>query len=538
MAKYDGIIIGAGPNGLTVGAYLAKAGFKILLLDRRYEMGGGLATELVTVPGFLHDTHAIFHLMVEYAPPLKDLGLEENYDLQWIYPSVQVAMVFLDGSSIILYQDIEKSCESIRKISPKDADAYKKFAEQASLVMDTFLAPATYHEAIPLLEQVAKMEKMEITRWIDELTGVSPKDIVDGIFENDKVRALFLSLATMWGLEYDLEGVGYLVPLMIDRATHNRLCRGGSHHLAHLMSKVIYEHGGMILASTEIKRIIIENGEAKGVELANGTVIEANKFVASSLDQHQTWFKLVGEKYLEPDFIQRLKDWQWEEWALFNVHLALHETPNFKAAAQHPDVNKALIVLVGYESEQDVVNHFEAIRRGELGEHGFKCCFPTIYDPTRAWPGKHIGLLSQEAPYNLKGDGAQGWYRVRREQAERNKAVLRKYAPNMTDDNVMVDYITTPLDIENKFPDMVKGGFKQGAYAPLQMGYQRPNEYCSRHFTPIKNLYVCGASTYSGGMVTFGPGYNAANRIAEDLNIEKWWQEPEHVRRAKEAGLL
>ena len=538
MKEYDGIIIGAGPNGLTVGAYLAKAGLKVLLLDKRYEMGGGLATEQVTIPGFLHDTHAIYHMMVDYAPALKDLRLEEDYNLKWIYPPVQMAMPFLDGSSIILYQDVEKSCESISKISPRDADDYRKFAEQADLAMDTFLGPATYHEALPLLEQVAKLETMEITHWLDELTGMTPKEIVDEMFENDKVRALFLYITTMWGLEYDLEGLGYLVPLMIDRATHYRLCHGGSHHLAHLLSKVIYENGGMVLAGVDIKRIVVDNGEANGVELTDGTIIEAQKFVASSLDQQQTWFKLVGEQHLESDFIQRLEDWQWEEWTLFNVHLTMHEAPNFTAAAQNPDVNNALILVVGYESEQDVVDHFETIRKGELGESGFNCCFPSIFDPMRAWPGKHIGLLSQEAPYDLKEGGAQEWYRVRREQAERNKAVLRRYAPNMTDDNVMADYITTPLDIENKLPDMVKGGFKQGAYAPLQMGYGRPNEFCSRHFTPINKLYVCGASTYSGGMITFGPGYNAANRIAEDLGIEKWWPEPDCVKVAREAGLL
>ena len=108
----------------------------------------------------------------------------------------------------------------------------------------------------------------------------------------------------------------------------------------------------------------------------------------------------------------------------------------------------------------------------------------------------------------------------------------------MTDDNVMWHSLSTPKDIENKFPQMVKGGFKHGAYAPLQMGYVRPNEYCSRHSTPIKKLYVCGASTYSGGMVTFGPGYNTVNRIAEDLGIQKFWQEPEIVTRAVEKGLL
>ena len=116
--------------------------------------------------------------------------------------------------------------------------------------------------------------------------------------------------------------------------------------------------------------------------------------------------------------------------------------------------------------------------------------------------------------------------------------LLRKYIPNLTQDHILWHYITTPLDIGNKFADMVKGSYKQGAYLPLQMGYLRPNEECSQHETPVKNLYVCGASTFPGGLITFGPGYNAANKIAEDLGVERWWGEPECVTKAKARGTL
>ena len=113
-----------------------------------------------------------------------------------------------------------------------------------------------------------------------------------------------------------------------------------------------------------------------------------------------------------------------------------------------------------------------------------------------------------------------------------------QYAPNLTDEHILWHYITTPLDIGNKFADMVNGSYKQGAYLPLQMGYLRPNEECSQHATPVERLYVCGASTFPGGLITFGPGYNAANKIAEDLGLERWWSEPECVRKAKAKGTL
>ncbi len=544
---FDGIVIGAGPNGLTTAGYLTKAGLKVAVLERRYEIGGGLATEHLTLPGLLIDSHAIYHMMVEYAPPLKDFELDKRYDLEWIYPELQVVMPFSDGTYLALYTDLERSYKSIEKISKRDADAFMDFARWSEEVVDLFLAPATYVNPSPALEAVTKMQANPLTEKLHELTEYTPKEIVDDIFENDKVRALFLYLATMWGLDYDLEGLGYLVPLMINRAWHFRLCKGGSHHIAHLLGKYISEHGGRVITGCIIKRIIVENGEAKGVELADGTIIRATKFVCSGINPHQTFFELIGEdivKEINPDLVTRVKDWKYSDWSFFTVHMALFERPHFKVADSNPELDNSLIYVVGYESEEDLVKHFEATKRGELYDGGFNCCFPSVHDPTRVHriPGsevKHIGLISLEcAPYNLKDGGPEGWYRVRREYAERLKAILRKYAPNMTEDNIAFDYVGSPLDTENKFPDMKQGCFKQGAYLPLQMGYARPNEYCSRHSTPIKNLFMCGSCTFSGGMITYGPGYCAAETIAEELGIEKWWQEPEHVKKAKEAGVL
>jgi phytoene dehydrogenase-like protein len=304
------------------------------------------------------------------------------------------------------------------------------------------------------------------------------------------------------------------------------------------MSKFIYDQGGMVIGNQLIKRIIIEDGAAKGVELEDGRVLEANRFVCSSIDPYQTFINLVGEQHLASDFVTRVKDFAWEWDSLFDVHLALDKGPQFAAAAADPEINNAFIYLVGYESEQELINHWEAVKRGELVDGGFNCCFPSVHDPTEAPPGRHTGLISQHAPYELKEGGAEAWYKIREQHADRCVATLRKYAPNIDEDNILWRYITTPLDIENKFADMVRGSYKQGGYFPLQMGYLRPNEECSHHRTPIENLYLCGASTYSGGCVIWGPGYNAANRIADDLGIGKWWPKPEVITRAEEKGLL
>jgi phytoene dehydrogenase-like protein len=152
----------------------------------------------------------------------------------------------------------------------------------------------------------------------------------------------------------------------------------------------------------------------------------------------------------------------------------------------------------------------------------------------------HTGLISELAPYRLKDGGPERWYnyRFKQEHARQCLDTLRRYAPNIKDENILDSYICTPLDIENKFLDMKEGSIKQGAYLTLQMGYFRPNQYCSSHRTPIGRLYVCGASSYSGGTVIYGPGYLAANAIVEDLGIRKWWPEPAMVTKAKQENLL
>ncbi|MEW6113761.1 MAG: NAD(P)/FAD-dependent oxidoreductase [Thermodesulfobacteriota bacterium] len=538
--EYDGIIIGAGPNGLTVAAYLAKAGLKILLLERRFEAGGGLATEQVTLPGFLHNTHAVYMPMVDYAPPLVDFNdyLTKDYDLEFAFPSPVMAMPFEDGTSLCLYQDTNKTCESIARFSNKDADTYRGIAERYRVLTEDFLGPATYERAKPAFEQLVTLQATDVGREISEITEKTPLDIVNDLFENDRVRCLFLYLSCMWGLHHDLEGVSYLVPLLINRAVNYRLVKGGSHHLAHLFTKVLYRHGGMIISPVKVKRIVIEGGKATGVELEDGTLYKASKFVASSLDPYQTFLQLVGPQNLEERFVTRTNDWKWEITSLFHVHLALDEAPQFDAAKSNPDLNNALITVLGYETEESLVRHYEAIHRGELYPGGFNCCFPSLHDPKQAPSGKHTALISLHAPHDLKDGGPERWYRIREHEAGRCIELLKKYVPNITDEKILWHYITTPLDIGNKFADMVKGSYKQGQYHPLQMGYLRPNEDCSHYATPIERLYVCGASTFPGGLITFGPGYNAANKIAEDLGIERWWPEPECVRKAKAKGTL
>jgi phytoene dehydrogenase-like protein len=536
MSKYDFIIIGGGPNGLAAAAYLSKAGQKVLVLERHLEVGGGLATEEVTLGGYIHNTHAIYHMMVDYAPVYKDLDLE-RYRCRYVYPDLQVAMPFSDGRALCLYSDVDRSCESIAGFSAKDAEAYREVCHRFKLYMDEFLAPGTYVPPLPPVEALIGLQSTDVGREIADLQHKSPREIVDDLFENERVRTLMLYLACHWGLEYDNGGLGFLVPLMLNRAVNSRLCIGGSHRLSNSIARVIQEDGrGDIRGTQIIKRIIVESGAAKGVELEDGTVYEAGKAVVSSIDPHQTFLKYVGEEHLSPELAFKVKNWHWEKWGLLGVHLALEEAPHF-TATNGGGIDRALMYVMGYETPDDLIEHWRAIEKGELPSRvGFNCCFPTVHDPSQAPPGRHTGVISEMVPFNLNGDSEQ-WYNLGRKETLRELclAALRRYAPNVAD-SVLWTYILTPMDYSNKYLNMVQGSIKQGAYEVFQMAVNRPNDECSSHRTPIKDLYVCGASVNPGGLVTFGPGYIAANVIAEDYGIEKWWREPEIISAARAKG--
>lgn len=537
--KFDAIVIGGGPNGLVAGSYLSKAGLKLAIVDRRGELGGGLATEEPECPGFFFNTHAVYMMMADFAPPYKDLDLEKAYGLKHVYPPLQFAMHFLDGRCLCIYSDLERTCQSIARFSKKDSNTYRDIYNRYKEYVDGFIAPATYVQPLPVIEQAAQMDQTEVGREITALSEKSPRDLVYELFEEDHVRTLMLYICCMWGLDPEQDGVGYLLPLYMNRASNYRLCVGGSHSLGQAMNKVILENGGRVFSPRKVRRIIIDNGEARGVELADGTILEAG-VVISTLDPHQTFQDLVKDENLESEFVESIKAWQYEHWSLLGVHLALEEAPQFTASLSDPEINKAFIHVLGYETPDDFLRHYKLVEDGKLDDRcGFHCSFPSMHDPVQAPPGRYTGLISQIAPYELEGD-CEKWYpyRFRLEMGQKKLEILRKYAPNLTQDKVRGIFVSTPLDVENKFPDMVRGSIKQGQYHPLQMGYNRPNAECSRHRSPIKGLYMGGACTYPGGTILLGSGYLAADAVVEDLGIKRWWPVPEMVTRARESGLL
>ncbi len=538
---FDVIIIGAGPNGLAIAAYLSKAGQRVLLLEKRLEAGGGLMTEQVTLPDFYHNTHALYMMMVDMAPVYEDFELATRWDVQHVFPELQVALLTQDGRALCFYRDVDRTCQSIARLSDRDAKTYREMYACYDEMMRRILGPQTYVPMDPAPLMAAKAQATELGRELSELAERTPVEIICEMYEHELVRTALLYMGTHWGLDYAQSGVSYMVPIYLNRMVNYRVTCGGSHRVSNALYKSIFAHQGQIRQSVRIDRILVDGGEAKGVLLEDGREYLASKAVVSTIDPHQTFLTYVGREHLEQEFVAMVENYMWEKWSLNNLHLALDEVPHFKAADEQPDVDQALFYILGFETVRELTDYYDAITAGRLPEpFGLTCTFPSVHDPYQAPPGKATAYVSQMAPYDLEDGGKDRWYGrdFRAARTEQMIELVSRYTTNTDRSRILKTYMTTLVDIENKYASMVKGGYKHGAYHPLQMGYLRPNQDCSQYRTPIKNLYVGGASVAPGGMVIWGPGYNCANAIAEDYGIEKWWPQPDMVRAAIEEGYV
>ena len=265
-SEFDVVIIGAGPNGLIAGAYLAKAGLSVAICERRFEAGGGLATEENLYPCYATNPHVLYHMMVDYMPAIRDFDLD-GPALTWIKPNAQTGMVFEDGSSMLLSRMVQDTKDSISKYSFKDAVTFGKVIRRWRRIVDDIVAPATYIPPMAPIEITMAMQRTEIGQEMLEIGEMSPLEIITDTFEHEKVRTLMLYASCMWGLDPSETGLGFMVPLMIDRAANKCYCYGGSHKFASALGREVVKNGGLILEAATVDKIIMENGRAVGVQI-------------------------------------------------------------------------------------------------------------------------------------------------------------------------------------------------------------------------------------------------------------------------------
>jgi phytoene dehydrogenase-like protein len=517
---YDGIIIGAGHHGLILGSYLAHAGLDILLVDRRLTYGGGLCTREVTLPGFYHNLHSINHFHISETPWFKDLNLDER--VTYVTPRYEFGQAHHDGSALVLGRDLEESVANIARFSKKDAATFREWNRKAEKITAQIFLPERYAEPLSKAERESLLSRTALGREFLEVSDRQPLDVVRELFENEHVRLLFLFKVSLFGT-WLVDTLSKTSPMgsvirAFDLDSGYQLCQGGSFNLARGLMETFIAAGGSFQPQVNISRIVIENGRATGIELADGRTVRAKQFVASTLDVHQTFEDLVGREQLPAAFLNKLDGFQYTAWSLFGLHLALDESPRFAAEKFDPNINRTLKWSIGAETMEDLFSAHQDVQAGRVPKLVQFGSGPlSLLDPTQAPPGKHTTYCWHVMPLN-PDLGGQSYESFKEEFSDKIIECFARYCPNMTSKNILGRYVYTGREYVQEMINMRGGDIFMGAFNAEQVMYN--------HFgyhSPIPNLYNSGSAGHPGGAISGGAGYISADLIARDLGIKPWW---------------
>lgn len=516
---YDAIIVGGGHNGLVCAGYLARAGMRVLVCERREIVGGAVCTEEV-IPGYKIDVGSSAHIMIHLTPIIGDLELN-RYGLEYIDMDPWGYHPLADQpGAIAFYRDFNKTYASIEKISPHDAEAYRTFNDFwrpiNEGVFDAFLNPPGM---LRLFGGVAKGQIMagQLQHSVETVRRLfsSYGQLISETFESEPMRAAMTWLAAQSGPPPDELGAGdffgWHTMIHQSGAMHPK---GGSGMLTQAMARSLEAAGGVVRLDAPVKRILVRGGRVEGVALENGETISA-PLVISNAHIVTTLIKLVGEQHLEPKLVARIKKIRIGNGFGMTVRCAAEELPDYLAApsgGQPHESHHGLQLLA--PNMQYVRDAYADYMRGEPSRDPavIAMTFSAI-DPVVAPPGKHtVFLWSQYFPYELAG-GKQ-WADTREHVADSILEVLYRYAPNMRG-KIIDRFIQTPLDLEQRLA-LLRGNVMHVEMSLDQMFMFRPLPELASYRMPIKGLYMTGASMHPGGGVFGAAGYNAAKVVLGD----------------------
>jgi phytoene dehydrogenase-like protein len=519
MQAYDGVVIGAGHNGLTLAAYLARAGLSVAVVERNAGIGGGCTTAEPALPGYRFNLHSNFFMGFRHSPLLRDLELH-RFGFSYIEPPVQQGAAFRDGTCIVIHKDLDKTCASLARFSKRDAETFRALHHLYSVGMRPLFTSLAFNAPLPL----------DMLR--DRLSGPQAKEflshaqhdlfsVVRKHFDDDRIRTLFTSYMHVITTE-NVVGGGIVFPLIFANVMEFTLPVGGSASFTDALGRVIESCGGTIATNAAAEEIVVRNGRAGAVRLANGDTIEGRRFVASAIDAPAT-MRMAGEDLFPEDVRRKLDSWHWGNHSLVTLHLALRDPPAYRCANFDPDIARAFNIFFGMDDIDQVRSCFDDCAAEKFPDvlMGNGACNSAV-DTTYAPADGHCAFWWPFAPYAIAGD-PKAWDRDKAEHTERVLGIWRTYASNLDDENVRAKYLFTPLDVERLNVNMVRGAVRMGAYIPSQLGINRPHPLLSGTRTPIDGLYLCGSSTGNGGGINGAPGYIAANAIADDLELERPW---------------
>jgi phytoene dehydrogenase-like protein len=518
--RRDIVIIGGGHNGLVTAFYLAKAGFKPLVLERRGQVGGAAITDEF-YPGFRCSTLA--HSAGPIRPDIvRDMQLEKH-GVRFIRPETCVTSLSPDGRPLSLSQDTNKSAEAIAVFSRKDAAKYAEFEQslvKISKVIAEALATTPPNIDHPsgrdlwsmlktgrALRNLGKRDMYRVLRW----GPMAVADLVAEYFETELLRAV-IAARGIFGTFLGPWSAGSSLQLLIRAASDSHpagssfFAADGMGAVTQAMAAAAKAAGVEIRTGAEVIEIRVEDGAATGVLLGTGEEIGANA-VISNADPKRTLLKLTDSTHLSPDFVQKLQHFRGNG-TVAKVNLALSGLPSFTALKNGS--GEALKGRIHIGPEIDYLERaFDESKYGNFSRQPYlEATIPSLTDPTLAPEGKHVmSIYMQYAPYKLKGD----WEQQRGALGQTVVQTLAQYSPNLPE-MILHHQIITPQDMEDVY-GLTGGQIFHGDLALDQFFTMRPLLDWARYKTPIENLYLCGSGTHPGAGLTGGSGANAVREI-------------------------
>jgi phytoene dehydrogenase-like protein len=522
--KYDVIVIGGGHNGLVNAAYLARAGKRVLVLERRHVLGGAAVTEEV-FPGF---KYSVCSYVVSLLRPeiIRELDLS-RHGLE-ILPLDGTFTPMPNGDYLWRVNDHAKTRREIARHSRLDAEAYDEYGK-AMIEMAHFVKPimnmtppdpASLNPKglLDLLGMGRRFQKLAPDDKYNQvqLMTMSAVDFLDQWFETDVLKAT-MSASGIIGTFLGVRSPGTAYVLLhhymgeIDGAFRSwGLSRGGTGAISNAIGDAAREAGAEILTEAPIVKIILKRGQAKGVVLENGDEIYAD-IVSSSVDPRLTFMKMIGEEHLPADFVDDIKRYKFRG-SSGKVNLALDALPDFKCM---PGPGPQLRGAVSFSPSVEYMERaYDDAKYGRYSRQPYiDMVIPTLTDPSLAPPGKHVmSCFVQYAPYNLK-EGS--WDDKREEFGDTVIDTIAERAPNIKD-IILHRQVLTPLDLEREF-GLSEGNIFQGELTLEQLFFLRPAPGWAQYRSPIRNLYMCGSATHPGGGIMGASGRNAAMEILKDF---------------------
>ena len=519
MKKYDAIVIGGGHNGLTMAAYLGRAGKKVLVLEKRYILGGAAVTEEV-FPGFKFSVCSYVVSLMK-ANVIRELKLPK-FGLE-ILP-LESTFTPLEDDYLIRTADSDQTYREIARHSLRDAEAYTRFGPlmgQIGMAVRPILETIAPNAIRPSISDLFNTKKLldhvktlssEQFEYLTKLMTMSSADFLDEWFEFEPLKATMSAsgiIGTFMGPRSPGSAYVMLHHYMGDIDGAFRAWgfqKGGTGEVSMAIARSAQHFGAEIKTEAAVSNVIIKNNKAVGVALDNGDEFHSD-IVVSGLDPKQSFLNLVNENELPNEFVRDIKNFRIRG-SSGKVNLALDGLPDFTCLpGEGHHLRGAISISPSYDHLE---NAYDDAKYGNFSKKPFMdIILPSVLDPEMAPPGKHVmSCFVQYAPYNING----GWNDQKREAfGDAVVDTLAQYAPNIKDIKLHRQ-ILTPSDLESTF-GLTEGNIFHGELTIQQLFSLRPAVRWADYTTPIRNYYQCGSGTHPGGGITGSPGEMAAKKI-------------------------